>query len=445
MDLAPLAAKMQALLNQSAEPIAWQCGCCQRSSPLAGAALLQTVVLCCLAHPEPTVEDYAQVATALDHPVTPQAIDQRFTRELARALEALLAAAVRALVARNPAAPTVVSRFAAVAVHDSSTVTLPDSLEGYWRGGNTATGHGGRAALKVQTRIDLVSGRLSAVAVEPGRASDHATPLQTAGLTPDTLHLRDLGYFDLDVLRAIAAAGAFYLSRLQDGTAVFAAGGERLDLGAFLGRQRDNVVDVPVTLGVRQRLACRLVAVRVPQEVADRRRQRAYANGRKKGYAPSPEKLALCDGNFYVTNVPAERLSVADVLALARARWQIECLFKQWKSDGGLARVRSAKPWRVVGEVFGKLIALVIQHAVLVGCVWQRANRSLRKAAKAVRRQAGQLITALRDLPRLLQALQAISQSVAKGAKVDKRRQHPSAFQVLSDPKTYGYKLLDLA
>src|SRR6266498_3431606 len=204
MDLAPLAAKMQALLNQSAEPIAWQCGCCQRSSPLAGAALLQTVVLCCLAHPEPTVEDYAQVATALDHPVTPQAIDQRFTRELARAL-----------VARNPAAPTLVSLFAAVAVHDSSTVTLPDSLEGSWRGGNTATGHGGRAALKVQTRLDLVSGRLSAVAVEPGRASDHATPLQTAGLTPDTLHLRDLGYFDLDVLRAIAAAGAFYLSRLQ--------------------------------------------------------------------------------------------------------------------------------------------------------------------------------------------------------------------------------------
>jgi hypothetical protein len=443
MDLGPLAAQMQALLEQAAEPIAWQAGCCERRSPLSGAALLQTVVLCCLAHPEPTVEDYAQVAAALGHPVTPQALDQRFTPGLARALEGLLAEAVRTVVARNPAAAAVLQKFRAVEVHDSSTVTLPDSLEAFWRGGNTSTGQGGRAALKVQTRLDLVSGRLSAARVEPGRDNDHATPLQTAGLAAGALHLRDLGYFDLEVLQAIAAAGAYFLSRLQDSTAVFDAGGRRLDLGEWLGQQPGNVVDVPVTIGARQRLACRLVAVRVPAEVAARRRQHVRDNGRKKGYTPSRQKLALCDWNFYVTNVPAERLGVEEVLALARARWQIECLFKQWKSDGGLARVRSGKPWRVVGEVLAKLVALVVQHAVLVRCVWQRANRSLRRAAKAVRRHAGQLIAALHDADRLREALRVIGESVTKAAKVEARRQHPSAFQVLQDPKTYGYKTLN--
>jgi hypothetical protein len=445
MDLDSLAAKMQALLTQSAEPLAWQSGCCQRSSPLAGAALLQTVVLSCLAHPEPTVEDYAQVATALDHPVTPQAIDQRFTPALAQALEALLAQAARAAFARHPATATVLSRFDAVEVQDSSAITLPDCLEDYWRGGNTATGHGGRAAVKVQVRLDLKSGALSALRPEAGRASDQATPLQTADVMANTLHLRDLGYFDLDVLRAIDAAGAFYLSRVQDGTALFTAGGERLNLAAFLAGQSENVVDRPVTLGLTQRLACRRVAVRLPAEVADRRRQRARANGRKKGYAPSREKLALCDWNYYVTNVAADRLSVDDVLALARARWQIECLFRQWKSDGGLARVRSSKPWRIVGEIFAKPIALLLQHAVLVLCVWRRADRSLRKAAKAVRRQAGRLIAAWHNLAHLVQALQAISRSLRKAARVDKRRKHPSAFQVLTDPKTYGYRRLDLA
>lgn len=443
MDLDALAAAMQALLTQAAEPLAWQSRCCQRTSPLAGAALLQTVVLTCLAHPQPTVEDYAQVATALDHPVTPQAIDQRFTPPLAQALQALLAEAVRRVLTRNPTTATVLSRFDAVEVQDSSTITLPDCLADYWQGSRTVAG--GTAAVKVQTRIDLVSGGLSAVRLEAGRANDHATPLQSAGLAANTLHLRDLGYFDLEVLQAIDAADAFYLSRLQDGTALFAVCGERLNLGIFLDRQQGNVVDMPVTLGVQQRLAGRLVAVRLPPEVADRRRQQVYARGRKKGYTPSQEKLALCAWNFYVTNVAAERLSVDDVLALARARWQIECLFKQWKSDGGLARVRSTKPWRIVGEVLAKLIALVIEHAVLVGCVWQRANRSLRKAAKAVRRQAGQLIASLRKLSALVQALQAICQSLRKGAKVDRRRKHPSAFQVLSDPKTYGYKRLDLA
>jgi DDE family transposase len=298
MDLAPLATRMQALLHDTAEPLAWQAGCCQRTSPLAGAALLQTVVLTCLAHPEPRLEDYAQVAAALGHPVTPQALDQRFTPELAGALEGLLAEAVRAAVARNPAAVAVLSKFTAVEVHDSSTITLPDSLEAHWRGCGTSTGQGGRAALKVQTRVDLVSGRLSAVRPEAGRDNDHATPLQTEGLARGTLHLRDLGYFDLDVLQALADADAFFLSRLQDGTAVFDADGRRLDLGDWLGRQKGNVVDVPVTLGVGHRLPCRLVAVRVPPAVAAQRRCQARATGRKKGYTPSRQKLALCDWNF---------------------------------------------------------------------------------------------------------------------------------------------------
>ena len=94
------------------------------------------------------------------------------------------------------------------------------------------------------------------------------------------------------------------------------------------------------------------------------------------------------------------------------------------------------------GAWLGKLIALIIQHAVLIQCVWHRANRSLRKAAKAVRRHAGQLIAALADSKKLFQALQDICRSLTKGANVETRGKHPSAFQVLDDPKTYGYKPL---
>jgi hypothetical protein len=443
MGLAPLAAQVPARWRDAAEPLAWQAGWCRRTSPLSGAALLQAVVLTGLAHPEPRVEDYAQAAAALGRPVTPPAIDQRFPPEPARALEGLLAEAVRAVVAGNPAAGAVLHQFAAVAVHDSSTSTRPGSLEAHGRGGNPAPGRGGRAALKVQARLDLVSGRLSAVRPEAGRDSDHAPPLPTAGRAPGALHRRDLGYCDRAVLRAIDAAGAFFLSRVQGSTAGFDAGGRRPDRGDWLGRQEGPVGDVPVTLGAGHRLPCRLGAVRVPEAVAARRRRQVRAKGRKEGDTPSRPKPALCAGNFHVTNVPADQLGVEAVLALARARWQTECLFQQGKSDGGLARVRSAKPWRVVGEVLARLIAQVVQHAVLIQCAWQRASRGLRKAAKAVRRHAGPVIAALHDAAKRAAALHAIGQSVTKAARVDRRRNHPSAFQVLSDPKTYGYKLLD--
>ena len=74
MDLDRLAAQMQALLSDCAEPLAWDSGCCRRRSPLAGAVLLQVLVLGCLAHPDPSLEDFAQTAGLLGHPVTAQAV-----------------------------------------------------------------------------------------------------------------------------------------------------------------------------------------------------------------------------------------------------------------------------------------------------------------------------------------------------------------------------------
>src|SRR5689334_7428774 len=90
MNLGHAAARMQELLTYLAEQAAWDTGACQRSSPLAGATLVQALVLGYLADPGAALEDLAQTAALLGHPVTPQAIDQRFTRQLAGCLERLL-------------------------------------------------------------------------------------------------------------------------------------------------------------------------------------------------------------------------------------------------------------------------------------------------------------------------------------------------------------------
>jgi hypothetical protein len=440
MDHGRVAARLQALLVGQAEQAAWDTGTCQRTSPLAGATLIQTLVLGFLDEPDASLEDLAQTAALLEHPVTPQALDQRFTPALARCLERLLADAVRDAVTARPALVPVLQKFAAVVVQDSTTVTLPDALADYWRGGNNRTGRGGQAAVKFQVRFDLVSGALQAVTVEPGRANDHATALQTQAVQPGTLHLRDLGYFDLDVLRDIAQAQAYFVTRLQDSTAVFTATGERLDLAAFARQQPGTVVDVPVTLGVQHRLPVRLVLVRVPPAVAARRRQALRRKARKKGYTPSRAKLALCDWNVFVTNAPATRLSVAEVLALARARWQVECLFRYWKSDGRLGQSRGRKPWRVVCETFAKLLALLIGHGpVLVSC-WHRADRSLRKAAKGLRRVVVLLAQGLGDVRILVRAMKLLQQMLGKCARIAKRRGQPSAYQVLEDPITCGHQ-----
>lgn len=439
MNLGHAATQMQELLTDLAEQAAWDNHACQRSSPLSGATLVQTLVLGYLADANAALEDLAQTAALLGCPVSPQAIEQRFSPQLAHCLERLLGQAV-GRAAADPATATVLQKFTAVLVQDSTTITLPDALADYWRGCGTASGAGGQAAVKFQVRLDLCTGQLRGLRVEAGRASDQATPLQRADLRPGELHLRDLGYFDLDVLGDIAAAGAFYLTRVQDGTGLYTLAGVPLSLADLARHHADEVFDQPILLGAKHRLAARLVMVRVPPQVAAMRRRVLRAKARKKGYTPSADKLALCDWNLYVTNVPASLVDVDELLALARARWQVECLFRHWKSDGQLTQSRSRKPWRVICEVFARLLALVVGDGQVLATCGVLLGRSMRRAWRAVRRLAGAMAGALGSLGQLRHVLGQLADSLGKTARLEKRRRQPSAAQVLSDPHRCGHR-----
>ena len=58
---------------------------------------------------------------------------------------------------------------------------------------------------------------------------------------------------------------------------------------------------------------------------------------------------------------------------------------------------RSQKPWRILCEVYAKLLAMLIQHwLMLVGC-WAYPDRSLLKASRTIQAHAGALASALHD------------------------------------------------
>jgi hypothetical protein len=246
------------------------------------------------------------------------------------------------------------------------------------------------------------------------------------------LRLADLGYFALDVLQTIAQQQAYWLTRLMAGTQVFAAHGPALDVARCLAAYGPAVLDLPVCLGVHHRLPGRLIAVRVAQEVANQRRQALHADARRRGQAVSAERLRLADWTLFVTNVPSTLLSGPEVLVVARVRWQIELVFKVWKSVGHLAHSRSAKPWRVLCEVYAKLLALLMQHGVMVTSLWAYPDRSAWKAAQTLRNHALHLASAFATgLQALGVALAAVQRTLAAGCRLNKRKKDPSTFQLL--------------
>ena len=351
---------------------------------------MQTLVFTYLANPDATLEELAQTAAALNVEITPEGLTQRFSAAAATFLQQVLAQAVKRVLASDPLAIPLLERFEGVYIEDSTTIVLPEALQQVWQ----ASGNGsdqGNAALKVNLRLNLSTGLLAQLTLHDGRVHDSQASQPISTIPPGALFLADLGYFSLARLDGLAQQNSYFLSRLQAQTTVFTADGLRWDDVTELLAGQAGEVDLPVTLGVQQRLSARLLAVRVPQEVADQRRRRLRAEAKRKGQTVSAGRLALAAWTIFITNAPVERLWVRAAVVLGRTRWQIELLFKLWKSHGHIDQSRSEKVWRVLCDVYAKLLAMVVQHWIWLTSVWDYPDRSLVKAAKTVQKYALQL------------------------------------------------------
>jgi hypothetical protein len=217
-----------------------------------------------------------------------------------------------------------------------------------------------------------------------GRAAERSGEAHEAPLPEGCLYNVDAGYFTLGEMRVHGKAGRYWLTTAKAGILLIDERGQSWDLVSFLQAQTGDEVDVQVSLGKRERLPVRLIARRVSPEQAQRRRVNANRSleGKAKGVqrpnvpkrrpADSKRKrqrkrkktgkarLQLLDWTILITNVPQEVLSIDEALVLARCRGPIELCWKLWKQVGKVDTWRSAKPYRILTEIYAKLLGCLI-------------------------------------------------------------------------------------
>jgi hypothetical protein len=143
-----------------------------------------------------------------------------------------------------------------------------------------------------------------------------------------------LGYFKLTAFAKIAAAQAYFLSRLNHHTTLHEVVGGRaqaLDLARSLAHEPRAVLEKTVVLGARDRIAARLIAARMPEAIVTERRRQAHAAAKKRGYSPSQAHLTLLAWDLFITNVPATVWPPQTVGIAYSFRWQVELVCKTWK------------------------------------------------------------------------------------------------------------------
>ena len=438
--VAKVVSTMEKILGRKANVLAQKHGVIKRKRKFRGKSLLRMIVLTLLKKPDANFQDMALTAAQLGVPVSATAVEKRFTQPLVNLLKEVVSVALHQLLAAEPVPVELLNRFTAVVVGDSSCLSLPDELQHEFPGCGGTQGSG-LAALKIQVRWDLKTGELPQVLIEVGKASDAKSPIAQQTARPGSLEIFDLGYFSVERFERLSNEQAFFISRLQHGTTVLNEQSEELDLREFLPANAiQNVVDVSVRLGAKDRLPCRLIAVRVPEEVANRRRQKAREKATKHGREPSAEYLELLGWSLFVTNLPPEQLTWKEAVVLYRARWQIELLFKLWKSHNQLARHRpGATAVEAMAVLWAKLIGVMLQHWLLLSAAWPDDRRSLLKAARALRDWITTLIGVLDDHGQLLHTVTKLQSHLTHVAKIQSRKKQPSHFQLLRNPELLNW------
>lgn len=114
----------------------------------------------------------------------------------------------------------------------------------------------------------------------------------------------------------------------------------------------------------------------------------------------------------------------------------MEMLYKLWKQYGRIDEWHTANRWRILCELYAKLIGLLLQHWLIILFAGLDEQRSLVKLAQVIRDSADSLLEALSGSRSLCSVLQTIQRRMRSGCHMNKRQKHPNAAQLLQHGST---------
>lgn len=145
-----------------------------------------------------------------------------------------------------------------------------------------------------------------------------------------------------------------------------------------------------------KKIKVRLVVEVLPRHLIEDRRRKANRRAIQSGRKLSKEKLCRLALNIFITNIPQGKLEKASIRQVYRLRWQIELIFKAWKSYGKLNSHKPMKAERYICCLYAKLILHVIN--------WKFTNAILLKAYTT----SGEKISVLKSLKSIIEPMKFI-------------------------------------
>ena len=309
--------------------------------------------------------------------MSPEGLNQRFNPEAVAFLRVVFTSLLnQKLCANHSLSAQILSTFTRIRILDAMVFQLPDTLATDYQGSG---GSSHTAGVKIQLEYDLLSGQFLNVQLGAGKNNDKTYgTICLATVEAGDLCLRDLGYLDLGDLQAIHDKEAYYISRLKLNTRMYIKNSEpeffnngtlkrqteyiQLNMTQMMeGLQAGETMEISEAyIGQNQKLPARVIIHRLTDEQTEIRLKKQAIREKKKGIVMKDKSRRLMGMNVYITNTSSEEVPTTYVHALYSLRWQIEMLFKTWKSFFEIDACKPIKKDRLECHLYGQLIGMLL-------------------------------------------------------------------------------------
>jgi hypothetical protein len=223
-----------------------------------------------------------------------------------------------------------------------------------------------KAGACIQYEFDVKSGIVNDLSIHSAKRPDNKDAIQTIDLVrPGDLNIRDLGYFSIDYFKKIEKAKAFFLSRLNTQILVYRKklDYQELDFEKIYQMMKTGNIqrlDQTVYIGGKVRFPVRLILELVPEKVVATRIRRVDKYNKKKGRQTGEEYKRRARFNMFITNIKENMLNTDAIIKIYKIRWQIELIFKTWKSIFNLDNIGQMKYERLMCVLNTRLLLIMV-------------------------------------------------------------------------------------
>ena len=316
--------------------------------------------------------------------VSREALHQKFNKRTEKFLGRCLALILsRRILSKNPVETGLTGNFSEVLIIDSSSWKIPEPLQWVFPG---CGGCGGKAGCKLQFCYDFLTGEFKILEEMAGNIPDQKYTRNIPSIiSKGGIVIFDLGFWAFETFFLLSQIGAFFLSRLTTNVQLWKKEGDvfiAVDLMKTLKNCSKQAFELELYLEKNNKfIKVRLVGYPVPEETANIRKMKIRRTSQKKGRTASKRSLFYCEWTLFVTNADVEELPGEMLRTFYRLRWNVELIFKSWKSVLRMHKTNvRINEHRLKCELYAKLILATIVHRIyhhLNSHMWNTQKREL--------------------------------------------------------------------